>query len=413
MNASRHLLAVLLAGFTCTTTLQGQSAYPMGRHRLVLRTPGGELPFGLSLEGDGKGNLEAFLHNGNERIQVPLVDDTKQLVLGFPHYDSELRLDVDNSSMKGEWIKRRGKGKTTRMEVVSSELGKRFPIEVAAGKEVAWPNGRYRVHFAKSSDPAVGSFAIHRSARVNCTGTFLTTLGDYRFLAGNSNGTQMKLSCFDGAHAFLFHGTRNDDGSILGDFWSSDSWHETWTGTPDAEAELPDGWNLTKWRNDARLGRGRYRDLEGKPHSLTGPRFANRVRIVEVFGSWCPNCHDHGDYMAELSKRYKDRGLQVIGLAFEHDDDFARSVRQVKTFVKRHDTTFPILIAGLSNKAKASESLGLVDKIRSFPTTIFIDHNDKVRGIYQGWSGPATGDTHKRLRQRFEALIETLLREAR
>lgn len=413
MIAPRHLLLLLLAGITCIATTRAQSAYPMGGHRMVLITPGGELPFGMSLEGDGKGNLQVFLHNGSERIRVPIVEDAKQLVLRFPHYDSEVRLDVDShkATMTGEWLKRRGKGKTTRMRVESRKPGARFAMKAATGDTVDWPNGRYRVKFAKSNDPAVGAFKLGKNPRANCTGTFLTTLGDYRFLAGNSNGRAMKLSCFDGAHAFLFDGRRQDDGTIQGDFWSSDSWHETWTGTPDANAELPDGWNLTKWRDDAQLGRGKYRDLEGKPRALTDPQFADKVRIVEVFGSWCPNCHDHGDYMAELSKRYKDRGLQVIGLAFEHDDDFARSVRQVKTFVKRHNTTFPILIGGLSNKGKASESLGLVDKIRSFPTTIFLDKKNKVRGIYQGWSGPATGDTHKRLRQRFEDLIERMLRE--
>ncbi len=402
------LLPALFSSLCCA-----QSAFPMGGHRMVLKTPGGELPFGMALEGDGKGNLEVFLSNGDERIQVPEVVDDDPLVLRFPHYDSELRLRVDEAAttITGEWIKRRGKGKETRMRVVSRRNGPRFELPNKAGDAVDWPNGRYRVQFAKSKDPAVGQFAISKDAMHNCQGTFLTTLGDYRFLAGNSNGQVMKLSCFDGAHAFLFHATRQKNDSMQGDFWSSDSWHEAWTATADAAAELPDGWNLTKWRDDANLGSGKYRDLEGKPCGLTDPPFARKARIIELFGSWCPNCHDHGEYMAELHRRYADKGLQVIGLAFEHDEDFARSVRQVKTFVKRHGATFPILIGGLSNKSMASASLGLVDKVRSFPTTIFVDKHDKVRGIYQGWSGPATGDAHARLRQRFEALIETMLRE--
>lgn len=412
-NSVLGLLAMSLAGFACAGHAVAQSAYPMGGHRLALLTPGGDLPFGLALEGDGKGNLEAFLINGSERIKIPDVRDDNGLVLGFPHYDSELRLAVDlgKSTMHGEWIKRRGKGKETRMRVASREPGPRFTMQKVSTAGDAWPNGSYRVTFAKSKDPAVGVFAPGEDSWTNCTGTFLTTLGDYRYLAGNSNGRAFKLSCFDGAHAFLFQGERQEDDSIKGDFWSSDSWHETWTGVADAKAELPDGWNLTKWRKDAQLGRGKYRDLAGEPHALTDPQFAGKVRIIEVFGSWCPNCHDHGEYMAELSRRYQDQNFQVIGLAFEHDEDFARSVRQVKAFTKRHDATFPILIAGLSNKSQATDSLGLVDKIRSFPTTIFVDKNDKVRGIYQGWSGPATGDAHKRLRQRFETLIDAMLRE--
>ena len=230
-------------------------------------------------------------------------------------------------------------------------------------------------------------------------------------VAGNSDGETFKLSCFDGAHAFLFHGRLRADASIEGDFWSSDSWHERWTGAPDKDAALADGWGLTKWRADADLSLGKYRDLNGQRHAITDPPFAGKVRVLEVFGSWCPNCHDHGEYMAELSRRYRGKNLQVIGLAFEHDDNFARCARQVEAFAKRHNAEFPILIAGLSNKSRASESLRLVDRIRSFPTTIFIDKHDQVRGIYQGWSGPATGDAHKRLRQRFESLIDSLLGE--
>jgi thiol-disulfide isomerase/thioredoxin len=390
-----------------------QSAYPMGAHRMVLITPGGDLPFGMYIEADGEGNLEVFIINGDERIQVPEVITGNLLVLRFRHYDSDLLLDMGQGETKitGEWIKRRGNGKETRMRIEGRRLGQRFDLLKEAGDAVSWPNGRYRVAFDKSKDPAVGQFTIANDAKANLRGTFLTTLGDYRYLAGNSNGQVLRLSCFDGAHAFLFHADRQKDDSLKGDFWSSDSWHETWTATADDNAELPDGWNLTKWREGADLSLGKYRDLEGKPHSLTEPPFAGMPRIIEVFGSWCPNCHDHGAYMAELHRRYADKGLQVIGLAFEHDKDFARSVRQVKTFVKRHGATFPILIAGLSNKSKASETLALVDKVRSFPTTIFVDKHDKVRGIYQGWSGPATGDVHTRLRQRFEALIETMLRD--
>ena len=413
MLATRIVAALSLA-VTLAAPILGQSAFPMGSHRMALRCPGGDLPFRLSLEGDGKGGLLAFVHNGSERIAVPQVDDGERLVLRFPHYDSELRLDVDETepAITGEWLKRRGRGKTTRMQVVYGCFGERLDLRQSPAA-VTWPDGRFAVTFASSKDPAVGVFRIVEvpNARWNCEGTFLTTLGDYRFLAGDSDGQTMKLSCFDGAHAFLFHAERQQDGSMRGDFWSSDSWHETWTATPDPDAELPDGWKLTSWRDDATLGDATFRDLAGERVALDGERFGGKVRVIEVFGSWCPNCHDHGAYMAELHRRYAGRGLQVVGVAFEHDDDFARSVRQVKAFVARHGATFPILIGGLSDKGKATEALGLLDRVRSFPTTIFVDRRGKVRGIYQGWSGPATGEAHTRLRQRFEALVEQLLAE--
>lgn len=390
-----------------------QAAFPMGRHHMALHTPGGDLPFGLTLAGDGKGGLKAFVHNGSERIQIPEVHDKQPLVLRFPHYDSELRLDIPKHGrvIQGFWVKNRGKGKTTRMRVESRKLVPRFLLPPGGDVVSKWPTGRYRVQFAKSKDPAVGVFALRNDPHSNCEGTFLTTLGDYRFLAGNCNDTTMKLSCFDGAHAFLFDAERQSDQTLKGNFWSSDSWHETWTASRDDKAQLADGWNLTRWRKDANLAATKFRDLDGKFRTLLDAPWKGTARVIEVFGSWCPNCHDHGAYMAELHRRYEGRGLQVVGVAFEHDDNFERSVRQVRTFVKRHGATFPILIGGLSNKQKATESLNLLDSVRSYPTTIFLDKDDQVRGIYQGWAGPATGDTHKRLRQRFETLIEQLLNE--
>ena len=392
----------------------GQSAFPMGAHRLVIETPGGDLPFRLHLEGDGAGGLLAFVVNGSESIRVPEVIAKEKIILRFPHYDSEIVLDVDDAAprLSGHWVKRRGRGKTTRMRVISKPSRTRFPISAESegpGREAF--AGRWKVAFAKSDDPAVGQFGNDPLHPTACRGTFLTTLGDYRYLSGNAHGGVMHLSCFDGAHAFLFRAGLQADGSLKGDFWSSDSWHETWTATRDDKAALPDGWKLTSWKQDADLSRVRVRDLEGRVRTLDDPAWRGHPRLIEVFGSWCPNCHDHGAYMAELHRRYEDKGLKIVGLAFEHDEDFARSARQVETFMKRHDAHFPVLIAGLSDKTKATASLGILDRVRSFPTTIFIDAKGRLRGIYQGWSGPATGDAHKRLRSRFEELIEAMISE--
>ena len=42
------------------------------------------------------------------------------------------------------------------------------------------------------------------------TGTFRTKTGDYRYLEGVMDGNRLKLSTFDGAHAFLFTATVSD-----------------------------------------------------------------------------------------------------------------------------------------------------------------------------------------------------------
>ena len=51
----------------------------------------------------------------------------------------------------------------------------------------------------------------------------------------------------------------------------------------------------------------------------------------------------------------------------------------------------------------------MLDRIRSFPTTLFVDQSGTVRAVYSGFSGPATGDAHTKLKQQFIDIIERLI----
>lgn len=408
---------LLLLASAIAAPLAGQSTWPLGTHRMAIQCPGGELPFYLQLEADDEGGLAASIQNGSERIAVPRIEQQHGvMVLAFDHYDSELRLKVsaDETSLSGEWLKRRGDGATTRMAVHSTPGKTRFRAATtpAASAPADWCVGRFAVTFSASRDQAVGLLRRADGRHHDLEGTFLTTLGDYRYLAGNVHGDDLALSCFDGAHAFLFHATYDRDANtIRGDFWSSDNWHETWTAVRDDHAALPDGFGLTTTRADIKLGDTRLEALDGTPRTLDDEGLRGTVRVVEIFGTWCPNCHDHGEYLGKLHRRYQDRGLQVVGIACEHQSDRDRKVRQVRAFAERHQTSYPIWLGGSSNKAETTRKLGFVDRVRAFPTTLFIDMQGKVRGVYQGWSGPAAGDAHERLVQRFEALVEQLLAE--
>ena len=134
-------------------------------------------------------------------------------------------------------------------------------------------------------------------------------------------------------------------------------------------------------------------------------------RIVEVFGSWCPNCHDATRLLTELHANYKDRGLVVLGLAFEHSADEQKAIAAVRTYKDDLSVEYPLLIAGLSDKKRASEMLPVLDRVRSFPTTLFIDADGDIRAVHSGFSGPATGDAHTELREQFIAHIEAMLAE--
>lgn len=374
----------------------------------TLASPGGPLAFQLELSGASVETLEAFVINGPERIEIPtvkLIEDG--LLFRFDHYDSEIKAYRGEDGLTGEWTKVGAQGKTTIMpfraevgfESVPMTPVERTPLET-----------RHLVRFESSDDPAVLLIQYDGNEPLDhdVTATFMTTTGDYRYLAGTLIDRALTLSVFDGAHAFLFKATMNDAGGFDGHFWSRDTWHETWTSTPDPDAHLPDAFAQTTWNDDATLDDLVFTDLNGAPTAVASLRDDDQAMVIKVFGTWCPNCHDAGIYLSELADRYPD--VAFVGLAFEHTADHERSVEQVIAYKKRHDIDFPILVAGLSDKARATEQLGALDRVRSFPTTIFVDRQGRIRAIHTGFTGPATGQAYQDLRAEFERLIEEIQR---
>lgn len=379
--------------------------------------PGGMIEFGIELKEStgesGKSNWEGFLVNGQEKIPVPQVEvSVNGIKLSIDHYDSVLTLDAvyDQNGfavLRGGWKKRRGKDKWVTMaaEAVKRSLK---PADQTVGKPFV---GNWDVKFSSSDDPAVGKFSIGKNHHVH--GTFLTTTGDYRFLAGNVKDGELSLSCFDGAHAFLFKAKLDSPDSpktMKGDFWSSKTWHETFTAEFNQNAKLPDSFKQTLVNQVVKLSDLEFPNVAGEPLNLDDDQFKGKARIIYVFGSWCPNCHDAAAYFSQLDKKYKDQGLSILGVAFEHTGDFERDAEQVKKYLARHDCTYPVVIAGLSDKRTATKTFPLLDRIRSYPTSIFIDKQGKIVAVHTGFTGPATGEAFTQLQKEFEGHIESMLK---
>ena len=430
MSNTRTLRTVSIAGvmfmaLSLAATLPVSAAPPKsatalktGLWRAWLDSPGGELPFGLEFKAK-RGKYQAWIINGEERIEVPKVTfQGGMLVLDIDYYDSKITAFADpgGSRLLGEWAKQSSGDKMTRMsfQAVAGAAPRFKPIKQKPGGAKSF-RGKWEVKFASSKEPAVAVFQQQPDG--TATGTFLTTTGDYRYLAGRVDGNRLRLSCFDGAHAFLFDARLQKDGTLAGDFWSRDTWHEKWSAKRNAGAVMPDSFALTKTVDGKSFAELSFPDLDGRVRSLSDPKFAGPARIIQIFGTWCPNCNDATKYMVELHKKYgqqagsASRGLKIIGLAFELTGDPVRDAKQVRTYVKSHGIEYPVLVAGTSNKGEASKAIPVLDKIRSFPTTVFLDKSGKVRAVYSGFSGPATGDEYTRLRASFEKKIEELLAE--
>ena len=347
-SALKRLLQILVT-FACVFSAHGLQAEPV--HTSViwqawLESPGGALNFGLEISG-----ARAWIINGDEKIEVVEFQMTEEgMYVGFPHYDSSITAiwDANANRYDGAYRKRRGPDLYAEMKFHATDQ----PLDNAENEcDTGAFSGRWLVNFDSDDKDSVGIFT--QSGQL-VSGTFLNATGDYRFLSGTATCKKMTLSCFDGAHAFLFNADLNESGEIRGDFWSSDSWHEEWTASRDDSALLPDAFAETSWQKGSDLASFRFPDVAGDMRSLNDSQFQGKARIIYVFGSWCPNCHDATEFLVELSQEYTDKGLSILGLAFEVTGDFERDSQQVKRYVDRHDVPYPLLVAGLTAKEKAS-----------------------------------------------------------
>lgn len=413
----------MLAGILIAGVLHAPEAAPAsgaalggldGMWAAWLETPGGPLPFGLELKrADGK--LRAWLVNGPDRDEIPTVElQGAELTLDIRHYDSKITASLnDDGTIDGIWEKPRGdsiaklafhaKRGTPGFEPLPPRKN-----DAGAIKARKLPP-KWRAEFAKTSGPIVGVFESEPDNRV--IGTFLTTTGDLGRLVGRYERGELRLSNFDGAHAFLLKATMQEDGSLKGDFWAGDWHHETWTATPDADAALPDAFGLTRSRAAVERASVVFQTLDGMRMSLADPPLAGRPVLLEVFGSWCPNCNDEAKLLSDLNRRYKERGLSVVGLAFERTGALASDKAQVQRYIDRHDITYTILYGGKADKKAIADALPFLQSFQAYPTTLFISPTGRIVAVYTGFSGPATGAAYDQLKADFERTIETLLAE--
>ncbi|MEZ5473276.1 MAG: TlpA disulfide reductase family protein [Marinicella sp.] len=382
-----------------------------GLWRGVLASPGGELPFGLQLTKTSD-HYQAKILNGPEQVDTSaVVLNGNQIEIQFSWYDARITATVGEHGelMQGVWLKT-APNNTVSLLPFSATRGYPYRFEPQDTVQMAAQlGGVWQVEFSDDDGVTVAVGEFKQSGH-KLNGTFLTPTGDYRYLAGDVLGNRLRLSAFDGAHAFLFD-AHLGNGQLQGNFWSRDSYHATWVAQRNEEAYkvLPDSWEMVNVTTEDRGIDFAFEDINGQLVQLSDERFKNKAVIVNIFGTWCPNCNDEAPVLAEFYRKYHEKGLEIVGLAFEYTDDVARDKRQLGTFKKRHGIEYPLLRAGQNDKAEAAEILGFVDKIVAYPTSIFLNRNHQVVNIHSGFAGPGTGNHYLKLVHELEQQIIELI----
>jgi len=387
----------------------------VGPWRAVLQVPGGDLPFGMSIAAkDGKPIVT--LVNGPNRVDVTEITIANyEVTMLMPGFENKIVAKIDDGALRGTLTMVKAGGKLQLIPFVAthgqtwrfSEPATTPGADANSGAQVG---GRWAFTFGEGdkASPAVGEF-VQQGTIV--TGTVMTPTGDHRFLDGEFIDGELRLSKFDGGHVFLYRGTLQDDGSLRGKFWSGTAFEDRFVARRDDNASLGDAENATKLVGKADRLDFRFPDLAGHDISINDPFFYGKVVIVTLAGSWCPNCHDEAAFLAELHRKRRAEGLEVISLMFEQFGDFKRAAEATDRFRRRYGIEYTTLIAGTSDKDDAASKLPQLNGVFAFPTTIFVDRQGKVRKIHTGFSGPATGQHYDKLIVEFTKTLDALLAE--
>lgn len=365
-----------------------------------------KLPFLMEVMEDH--SLRIF--NAGETINVDEVTVNKDsIVIKLPVFEGYIAgRFIDSMTISGSFVKK----SLDRVVPFTAKYGEqdRFEITSKSNYDIT---GNWETVFSKDNEEdryiAKGTFKQNGNI---VTGTFRTTTGDYRYLEGVLNKDQLQLSTFDGAHAFLFT-AQVTDSTLNGYFYFGNHWKEPFVAKRNENFKLPSEDSLTFLKEGYDTLAFNFPDVEGNQISLKDERFKNKVVIVQIMGTWCPNCMDETKYYVEYLNKNKNNRTEFVALAFEYAKTKEKALKSIKRLQQKLKVTYPILLAqyGTSDKQKAQEKLPMLNHVLSYPTTIFIDKKGQVRKIHTGFNGPATGQKYVDFKKDFEGFVNQLLKE--
>ena len=374
--------------FSCVEVLRPFESLPPGVWRAELTLQKDViLPFNFKIDYEDK-KPRFIIHNAEERISIDDISfgrtakNQDTLVIDFAILDSYIEAEYKEGVMQGHWI-------------VRNRENYRIPFVAYHGRDYRFSNskdafaadltGNWKALFEVETPdqyPAVGEF-IQKGNRL--TGTFRTETGDYRYLEGEVQGDKAMMSCFDGSHAYLFEATIAEQDRLIGKFYSGNHYTTNWIATRDENYDLTDPFKLSEITTADKKIAFQFENTEGQFISLDDEKYNGKAKLIQIFGSWCPNCLDESRFLLDYVNQHPDYDLAIIGLAFERHTDEMKAKAALRNYKKRLGIPYELLFAGFENKEKATETLGFIDKIWSYPTLLFVTKDNKVTRVHTGF----------------------------
>jgi thiol-disulfide isomerase/thioredoxin len=409
-----YLICITAASFSLISCQQ-KIVNPFGIwHGFVKNPSGEEVAFTVEVKREGD-QISGSLVNGEERTPSTSGSiEEKTLKLRFDFYDGELTAEIDGDEMRGTFD-RQWQKQTLKRELRATRQREETPYQRAGTSNSREISGEWVLRVGAAPKQSFWR-ATFRQRQGEVRGTIIPVSGDWGEIAGTFENDQLTLNRFDGINSRVLKARLTPQGKLEGDVDMglfdpkravvAERLDE---GNKDVIAGLPDPNKYARMSNPAEPLRFSFPDLEGKIVSASDDRFKNKVVVVSITGTWCPNCHEEAPVLQEFYDRYGAEGLEVVALAFEYTGDASRDLEQLKIFDRRHNISYPILLAGSTEEGEINRKLPQLVNFGAYPTTIFIGRDGLVKRIHTGFEGRATGDRFTKLKTEYEELIKKLL----
>ncbi len=392
-------LLVLLLSFRAYS----ESLKP-GPWRFELKSAHANIPFIIEFHWKKK-RLEGTLFNGKESIPLKdIVYVRDSLFIPIQTYEITLELKQENPNLlRGELIRHNKNPKVKTPVVGKFGEKERFPGD----KDKANINlsGKWMLTLNDESGTSTQGVGVFEQKDNYFTGSILTPTGDYRYCEGFISGNEFECASFDGVYNYLLKGILNGKRMDAGILSSSVT---KIIGFMDSKADLPDAYKQTTL--EEKKFSFKFPDLKSNFVSLSDPQFHNKAVIVQIFGSWCPNCLDEMNYLIPWYKENKKRGVEIVALSFERSLDFNEARKQLIRLKNKKNVPYPLLLAGATSEDKPMNKLPGLKNFISFPTTIFLNKKHEVVKIHAGFSGPSTGDFFEKWKTEFDENVNIILK---
>lgn len=415
MKFNRLFSNIFLAGLTAfsglNTAQAQQKVLKEGIWRGSFRVGETDVPFNFQVKKEAANQLTLTALNGDRRDDFSakyIGGDSIRVTLNT--FEAALFAKIESDGSLSGVHKSLVPG-VDRVIPFTAQPGKSYRF-VEPGKEIkpaADITGRWLVKI-KSEQPVADRVAVFEQKGNQLNGIILSITGDSRELQGNVQGGEFVLSGFTGSGPSYVKGRIVDGQSIEGAIGYGPN-ATKFSAVKDDKAALADAYALTFLKPGYDKLDFTFPDLDGKQVSLSDEKYKGKVVIIELMGTWCPNCIDQVSFLAPWYKENKHLGVEAIGLAFEAKDDFEFAKRTLTKLKTRYDIQYDLLFAGKNDKAVVSEKLAALKEFVAFPTTIIVGRDGKVKEIHTGFSGKGTGQFYEDYVKKFKADLAKLIAE--